>query len=150
MPGISQRVMRIRERATGWRPTGRVALALIAPAVGVAALAVPATMASAAVPGPPSGWSTVFSDDFNGGAGAGIDSHWMYDTGAGSSLGTAGSGTMTDSTDDADHVRQRGRARGRRARSHSLDRAAVRRPRLLAGVLDARTWPVARERRDRH
>ena len=67
MPGISQRVMRIRERATRWRPRGRLALALVAPAIVVAALAVPATMASAAVPGPPSGWSTIFSDDFTGG-----------------------------------------------------------------------------------
>ncbi len=98
MPGISQRVMRIRERATGWRPRGRLALALIAPAIVVAALAVPAAMASAAVPGPPSGWSTVFSDDFNGGAGSGIDSQWMYDTGPGSSFGTGEIETMTNST----------------------------------------------------
>src|ERR1700761_1859258 len=98
MPGISQRVMRIRERATGWRPRGRVALALIAPAIVVAALAVPATMASAAVPGPPSGWTTVFSDDFSGSAGSGIDSQWMYDTGAGSSFGTGEIETMTNST----------------------------------------------------
>jgi hypothetical protein len=98
MPGISQRVMHIGERATRWRPRGRLALALIAPAVVVAALAVPAAMASAAVPGPPSGWSTVFSDDFNGGSGSGIDSQWMYDTGAGSSFGTGEIETMTNST----------------------------------------------------
>src|SRR6201996_3862002 len=98
MPGISQRVTRIRERATRWRPRGRLALALIAPAIVVTALAVPATMASAAVPGPPSGWSTVFSDDFNGSAGSGIDSQWMYDTGAGSSFGTGEIETMTNST----------------------------------------------------
>ena len=98
MPGISQRVMRIGERATRWRPRGRLGLALIAPAIVVAALAVPAAMASAAVPGPPSGWSTVFSDDFSGGAGSGIDSQWMYDTGAGSSFGTGEIETMTNST----------------------------------------------------
>jgi Ricin-type beta-trefoil lectin domain/Glycosyl hydrolases family 16 len=98
MPGISQRVMHIGERATRWRPRGRLALALIAPAIVVAALAVPAAMASAAVPGPPSGWSTVFSDDFNGGSGSGIDSQWMYDTGAGSSFGTGEIETMTNST----------------------------------------------------
>jgi hypothetical protein len=98
MPGISQRVMSIRERATRWRPRGRLALALIAPAIVVAALAVPAAMASAAVPGPPSGWSTVFSDDFSGGSGSGIDSQWMYDTGAGSSFGTGEIETMTNST----------------------------------------------------
>ena len=89
MPGISQRITRIHERATRWRPRGRLALALVAPAIVVAALAVPATMASAAVPGPPSGWSTVFSDDFGGGAGSGIDSQWMYDTGAGSASAPA-------------------------------------------------------------
>src|SRR6202042_1977545 len=98
MPGISQRVMSIRERATRWRPRGRLALALIAPAIVVAGLAVPAAMASAAVPGPPSGWSTVFSDDFSGGSGSGIDSQWMYDTGAGSSFGTGEIETMTNST----------------------------------------------------
>src|SRR6204780_1700315 len=98
MPGISQRVMRIGERATRWRPRGRLGLALIAPAIVVGARAVPTAMASAAVPGPPSGWSTVFSDDFNGGAGSGIDSQWMYDTGAGSSFGTGEIETMTNST----------------------------------------------------
>jgi hypothetical protein len=112
MAGISQRVMRIGERATRWRPRGRLALAIISPAIVVAALAAPAAMASAAtaavsapavavpaaVPGAPSGWSTVFSDDFNGTSGSGIDSQWMYDTGAGSSFGTGEIETMTNST----------------------------------------------------
>jgi hypothetical protein len=112
MAGISQRVTRIGERATRWRPRGRLALAIISPAVVVAALAAPAAMASAAtaavsapavavpaaVPGAPSGWSTVFSDDFSGGSGSGIDSQWMYDTGAGSSFGTGEIETMTNST----------------------------------------------------
>jgi ricin-type beta-trefoil lectin protein len=52
----------------------------------------------ATVPAPPSGWSTVFSDDFNGSSGSGIDSQWMYDTGAGSSFGTGEIETMTNST----------------------------------------------------
>jgi hypothetical protein len=112
MAGISQRVMRIGERATRWRPRGRLALAIISPAVVVAALAAPAAMASAAtaavsapavavpaaVPGAPSGWSTVFSDDFSGASGSGIDSQWMYDTGAGSTFGTGEIETMTNST----------------------------------------------------
>ena len=51
-----------------------------------------------AVPGAPSGWSTVFSDDFNGSSGSGIDSQWMYDTGAGSTFGTGEIETMTNST----------------------------------------------------
>jgi len=50
------------------------------------------------VPGPPSGWSTIFSDDFNGASGSGIDSQWMYDTGPGSSFGTGEIETMTNST----------------------------------------------------
>jgi hypothetical protein len=113
MPGISQRVARLGRRATRWRPKGALALAIIAPVIALtaaaapsaAALAAPAAQAApalvaapAAVPGPPSGWSTVFSDDFNGTSGTGIDSQWMYDTGAGSSFGTGEIETMTNST----------------------------------------------------
>jgi hypothetical protein len=59
----------------------------------------PGSLASPdAVPPPPSGWSTVFSDDFNGAAGSGVDSQWMYDTGPGSSFGTGEIETMTNST----------------------------------------------------
>jgi hypothetical protein len=113
MPGMSQRVMRIGKRATRWRLRGGLTLAIIAPVVAVAAAMVPTAPALAntaapaasalraapdAVPGPPSGWSTVFSDDFNGSSGSGIDSQWMYDTGAGSSFGTGEIETMTNST----------------------------------------------------
>jgi hypothetical protein len=89
-------------------------MAVLAPAVALGASALPAASAAiaapagraapavlaapATVPGPPSGWSTVFSDDFNGAAGSGIDSQWMYDTGAGSSFGTGEIETMTNST----------------------------------------------------
>ncbi|HWG22997.1 ricin-type beta-trefoil lectin domain protein [Actinospica sp.] len=59
--------------------------------------AVVVSSASAAVPGPPSGWSTVFSDDFSGSAGSGIDSQWMYDTGQGN-WGTGEIENMTNST----------------------------------------------------
>jgi hypothetical protein len=62
--------------------------------VGVGASAIsPAT-----VPSPPSGWSTEFSDDFNGSAGSGADSQWIYDTGPGSDFGTGEIETMTSST----------------------------------------------------
>ena len=37
MPGISQRVMRIGERVTKWRPRGGLALAIIVPVIAVAA-----------------------------------------------------------------------------------------------------------------
>jgi len=40
----------------------------------------------------------VFSADFEGSAGSGVDSQWIYDTGAGSSFGTGEIKTMTNST----------------------------------------------------
>src|SRR5580693_6420386 len=113
MPGISQRAVRVCKRATRWRPRRVLALAVIAPVIALtaaaassaSAIAAPAASAApavaaapATVPGPPSGWSTVFSDDFNGSSGSGIDSQWMYDTGAGSSFGTGEIETMTNST----------------------------------------------------
>jgi hypothetical protein len=101
------------KRATRWRFRGVLAVAVIAPVIALtaaaasssSALAAPAAGAApalaaapATVPGPPSGWSTVFSDDFNGSAGSGIDSQWMYDTGPGSNFGTGEIETMTNST----------------------------------------------------
>ncbi|MBV9795843.1 MAG: ricin-type beta-trefoil lectin domain protein [Actinobacteria bacterium] len=57
------------------------------------------TRASASdVPAPPSGWTTQFSDDFNGSSGSGADSNWQYDTGPGSNFGTGEIETMTNST----------------------------------------------------
>jgi hypothetical protein len=82
-------------------------LIALLPAAGPAAAAVGASSTGArlaaeaaptAVPGPPSGWSTVFSDDFNGGAGSGPSSAWQYDTGPGSSFGTGEIETMTNSS----------------------------------------------------
>jgi hypothetical protein len=113
MPGMSQRVMHVRKRATRWRLRGQLAFAVIAPVIALTVAAVPAASAlaapasaampaalaaPAAVPGPPAGWSTVFSDDFAGGAGSGVDSQWMYDTGPGSNFGTGEIETMTNST----------------------------------------------------
>jgi Ricin-type beta-trefoil lectin domain/Glycosyl hydrolases family 16 len=113
MPGISQRAIRMCKSATRWRPRGALALAIVAPVIALTAAiapsatavaapaahaAVPAAVRPATVPGPPSGWSTVFSDDFSGASGSGIDSQWMYDTGAGSTFGTGEIETMTNST----------------------------------------------------
>ena len=110
---MSQCVIRIRERAMRWRPKSGLAFAIIAPVIALVAAMVPAASAlaapaspaaraavaaPAAVPGPPAGWSTVFSDDFNGSAGSGVDSQWMYDTGPGSNFGTGEIETMTSST----------------------------------------------------
>ncbi len=115
MPGLSQRATRSRKRATRWRLKGKLALALsiIVPVLALVAIAVhgnsllttqvrsaAATSAAApsGVPAAPSGWSTVFSDDFTGASGSGVDSQWMYDTGAGSNFGTGEIETMTNST----------------------------------------------------
>ncbi len=54
--------------------------------------------APGAVPGPPAGWTTQFSEDFNGSAGSGVGSQWQYDTGPGSNFGTGEIETMTNST----------------------------------------------------
>jgi beta-glucanase (GH16 family) len=51
------------------------------------------------VPGPPSGWKTVFSDNFAGAAKSAPNaSKWKFDTGPGSSFGTGEIETMTNST----------------------------------------------------
>jgi len=82
---------------------GAPIIALLPTAVpAVASVGAPSTAArlaaADAVPGPPSGWSTVFSDDFNGAAGSGPSSSWQYDTGPGSSFGTGEIETMTNSS----------------------------------------------------
>ena len=87
-------------------PEGRrrplsAALAMLATCAlaGLGLTVLDSTAASAAVPAPPAGWSTIFSDDFTGAAGSGVNtSNWMYDTGAGSTFGTGEIETMTNST----------------------------------------------------
>src|SRR5580658_5536868 len=112
MTGMSPHVPHALRRAMQrWRPGGRaLAFAIVTPVVAFTAATLPAAYAVAApaapaaqaapatVPGPPSGWSTIFSDDFNGTAGTGVDSQWMYDTGPGSNFGTGEIETMTNST----------------------------------------------------
>jgi Ricin-type beta-trefoil lectin domain/Glycosyl hydrolases family 16 len=86
--------------------TSAAAIAIMVPFAGLAPAAQAAPQVTAAhsaavpadVPGPPSGWSTVFSDDFNGSAGSGPSSSWEYDTGPGSSFGTGEIETMTNSS----------------------------------------------------
>jgi hypothetical protein len=59
----------------------------------------PAHASAVTVPAPPSGWSTVFSDNFAGPAGSAPSaSNWIYDTGPGSNFGTGEIETMTNST----------------------------------------------------
>ncbi|MBP0462194.1 glycoside hydrolase family 16 protein [Streptomyces montanisoli] len=55
--------------------------------------------APSAVPAPPAGFTTTWSDDFSGASGSGLNTGtWKYDTGPGSSFGTGEIETMTDST----------------------------------------------------
>jgi hypothetical protein len=69
------------------------------PAAASKGLAPAAAAAPNAVPGPPSGFTTTWSDDFNGASGTGVPgSNWKYDTGPGSSFGTGEIETMTNST----------------------------------------------------
>jgi len=72
---------------------------LAAAIVAAVVLAHPASATT--VPNPPPGWTTVFSDNFAGAAGSGVNSaNWKYDTGPGSSFGTGEIETMTNSTNN--------------------------------------------------
>jgi Carbohydrate binding module (family 6)/Glycosyl hydrolases family 16 len=84
--------------------TGRLILAATAVLAALVASVVTAINASASVPPTPAGWNLVWSDDFNGGSGTGVNtSNWLYDTGTGYPGGAANWGTgevetMTSST----------------------------------------------------
>lgn len=87
------------------RPLRRALLAVIGTLGLTAAAATAAVLpASASAPTPPSGWSQVFLDDFNGAAGTGVStSNWQYATGTSYPGGPANWGTgevetMTNST----------------------------------------------------
>jgi hypothetical protein len=87
-------------------PRRRRALVAVLSTLGLAAaLATAATLpADASAPTPPTGWSQVFLDDFNGSAGTGVNtSNWQYATGTSYPGGPANWGTgeverMTNST----------------------------------------------------
>ncbi|MFF7757424.1 glycoside hydrolase family 16 protein [Streptomyces griseorubiginosus] len=87
-------------------PRRRRALVAVLSTLGLAAaLATAATLpADASAPTPPTGWSQVFVDDFNGTAGTGVNtSNWQYATGTSYPGGPANWGTgevetMTNST----------------------------------------------------
>jgi hypothetical protein len=94
-PGISGN--RLPRRGSAPRPWRQIRFAALV-AIGALLFGImSAATASASAPGAPSGWSTVFSDDFTGSAGSGVDGQWMYDTGAGSTFGTGEIETMTNS-----------------------------------------------------
>ena len=93
---------------TGRRgPLRRVLVAVLGTLSLAAAAATAAILpANASAPPPPSGWSQVFLDDFNGAAGSGVNTaNWQYTTGTSYPGGPAGFGTgevetMTNSTDN--------------------------------------------------
>ncbi|PSM39822.1 1,3-beta-glucanase [Streptomyces dioscori] len=85
---------------------GRIRRSVIA-LVGVLSLAAAgASAAQADAPAPPSGWTQVFVDDFNGSAGTGVNTaNWQYATGHGypggpSNWGTGEIENMTSSTNN--------------------------------------------------
>src|SRR5215831_10458248 len=72
----------------------RVMLAVSTAAIAVAATAVFTMDANAAVPSAPAGMTTVFSDDFTGSAGTGLNTaNWLYDIGTSYPGGAANWGT---------------------------------------------------------
>ena len=88
------------------RSTGRRLIAVAAAVVAVGATATFAASADAAVPAAPAGMTTVFSDDFTGAAGTGLNTtNWLYDIGTSYPGGAANWGTgevetMTNSTNN--------------------------------------------------
>jgi beta-glucanase (GH16 family) len=96
------------------RPNGRLSVALLAlTAIAAVSLAgsptatatasasaqTAAVVQPAAVPAPPTGFTTTWSDDFNGTANSPLDTAtWRYDAGPGSSFGTGEIETTTTST----------------------------------------------------
>ena len=92
------------------RPDGRLAavlftviaaVALSVPTVATAVSAAPAVPAAqpSTVPAPPAGFTTTWSDDFNGAAGSALDTGtWRYDDGLGANFGTGEVETTTNST----------------------------------------------------
>ncbi|MEV0094914.1 glycoside hydrolase family 16 protein [Streptomyces sp. NPDC050738] len=96
-----------------WRRHGPLAVlsALLLLITGVTGLVLSGGSASAAVPGAPAGWTTMFSDDFNGAAGTGLDrSNWLYDIGTNypGGAGNWGTGEIESATDSTQNVYQDG------------------------------------------
>ena len=92
-------------------------LAITASAVMVATAVTPVVLttmagpAQASVPAAPAGWSTIFSDDFSGTAGSGLNTGtWLYDSGHGYSGGAYnwGTGEIESNTSSTANVYQDG------------------------------------------
>ena len=74
-----RRGRRIRSPRRAVLAAGAAATALLA--ATLTSLTFAASSSATTVPGPPSGWTTTYSDSFSGSAGSGVDSGWTYDTG---------------------------------------------------------------------
>lgn len=117
LPGVADQDgpprSRPRGRRTGRRVLPAVLGSLLLLAAGALGLSVTGGSAAAAVPGPPAGWTTVFSDDFNGASGSGLNrANWLYDTGTGYGYPGAatmwGTGEIETATDSTTNVYQDG------------------------------------------
>ncbi|HEY2671644.1 MAG TPA: glycoside hydrolase family 16 protein [Rugosimonospora sp.] len=96
---------RKRLRASRLAVAGLAALTMAAVSIATA------LNAGAAVPPPASGWTTVFSDDFTGAAGTGVNTaNWLYDLGHGYSGGAGnwGTGEVESMTNNTQNVYQDG------------------------------------------
>ncbi|HEY0804601.1 MAG TPA: discoidin domain-containing protein, partial [Pseudonocardiaceae bacterium] len=85
-----------------------VAGVLLAPVASATAhqqqAATPHAVTPATVPAPPAGFTTTWSEDFNGAANTGLDTNvWRYDAGAGANFGTGEIETTTTSTANVFH-----------------------------------------------
>jgi len=102
-PARGSRRRRARTRtALAALAVGALSLTGLTAATGTSGAATPTARQAVApgdVPAPPAGFTTTWSDDFDGASGTGVPADtWTYDTGPGSSFGTGEIETMTDST----------------------------------------------------
>ena len=91
----------------------RTVLAAVSAMLPIAAFITVLTLPTSAqaAPAPPTGWTTVFSDDFSGAAGTGVNSaNWLYDTGTSypGGAGNWGTGEVESETSSTANVYQDG------------------------------------------
>jgi hypothetical protein len=98
-------------KRTAFARWGRTLLAGAILAAGMLAVLQRPSPALASAPATPAGWSNVFTDDFNGASGSGINTgNWFYDTGTSYPGGAAnwGTGEIESYTNSTSNVYQDG------------------------------------------